>query len=116
MSKTRWTIEGTADGVMEVDGRRFAANDEGAPMMCNLVCKSLNRHTHIDDCRTTGHIGQACRGADHQHITTRLAPNPDQPKDWISHALYWRRTGKRFIDEKTTANHSLLIGFRGEPF
>ncbi|KXN87519.1 hypothetical protein AN958_08742 [Leucoagaricus sp. SymC.cos] len=92
MSRTRWVIEGSEDSVMEVNGRKFASSDNGAPMMCNLVCQSLNRHAHIDYCRTHDIKPEDCHGLEHQHITARLAPNPDQPKDWISHALYWRRS------------------------
>ncbi|KAJ3570940.1 hypothetical protein NP233_g4078 [Leucocoprinus birnbaumii] len=73
MSKTRWAIDGPDGTVMELNGRRFGSNDEGAPMMCNL----------------------RCGGPDHEHIPARLEPNPDKPKDWISHKLYWRRSGFR---------------------
>ncbi|KAF9443582.1 hypothetical protein P691DRAFT_778790 [Macrolepiota fuliginosa MF-IS2] len=91
MSKTKWVIEGPDGTAIELNGRRFAANDDGAPMMCNLVCQSMGRHAHIDYCRTDQ--DQRCTSLDHEHITERLAPNPDQPKDWISHKLYWRRSG-----------------------
>lgn len=91
MSRTRWSIDGPDGAVMELNGRRFGTNDEGAPMMCNLVCQSMGRHAHLDYCRTDG--SQRCAGPDHEHITTRLAPNPDRQKDWISHKLYWRRSG-----------------------
>jgi hypothetical protein len=35
MSKTRWAIDGPDGTAIELEGRKFAANDEGAPM---LVC------------------------------------------------------------------------------
>lgn len=94
MSKTRWAIDESDGTVIELNGRRFGSNDEGAPMMCNLVCQSMGRHAHLDYCRTTD-TTQRCAGPDHEHIPTRLAPNPDRPKDWISHKLYWRRSGFR---------------------
>ncbi|KAF5362168.1 hypothetical protein D9756_002245 [Leucocoprinus leucothites] len=93
MSRTRWAIDGPDGTAMELNGRRFGANDEGAPMMCNLVCQSMGRHAHLDYCRTDP--GQQCAGADHEHIQARLEPNRNRSKDWISHKLYWRRSGFR---------------------
>jgi hypothetical protein len=45
--KTRWSIDGPEDASLEIEGRRFSSNDEGAPMMCNLVCQAMGRHVHI---------------------------------------------------------------------
>lgn len=39
MSKTRWAIDGPEEATLEVNGRKFASNDDGAPMLCSLVCK-----------------------------------------------------------------------------
>ncbi|TFY77300.1 hypothetical protein EWM64_g6712 [Hericium alpestre] len=91
MSQTRWAIDGPDGTVVELEGRKFSANDEGAPMMCNLVCLSLGRHAHIDYCRTEE--GTLCDGPDIQHIHTRMSPAPDRAKDYITHALHWRRMG-----------------------
>ena len=33
MSKTQWAIDGPDGTVLEVDGRKFASNDDGAPML-----------------------------------------------------------------------------------
>ena len=52
MSQSRWVIEGPDGTGLEVEGRRFASNDDGAPMMCNIVCQALGRHVHIDYCRS----------------------------------------------------------------
>ncbi|KAI9434861.1 hypothetical protein H4582DRAFT_2080533 [Lactarius indigo] len=91
MTQTRWAVD-DPDGVsLELGGRKFPSNDEGAPMMCNLVCSSMGRHVHIDYCRA-GASGP-CDGAEVQHINTRMTPNPDRPKDAITHSLYWRRMG-----------------------
>jgi hypothetical protein len=90
MSKTCWVVEGP-DDTLEVQGRKYASNDDGAPMMCNLVCQRMGRHVHIDYCRATN--GASCTGAEVEHIRTRLAPNPDKAKDSITHSLYWRRSG-----------------------
>jgi hypothetical protein len=64
-------------------------------MMCNLVCSSMGRHIHISNCRTAG--GVICNGADVQHIHEQLTPDPDKPKDAITHGLYWRRIGAPIV-------------------
>ncbi|KAJ7117660.1 hypothetical protein C8R44DRAFT_791229 [Mycena epipterygia] len=91
MSKTRWAVDGPDGTVLELNGRKFGSDDDGAPMMCNLVCQEMGRHVHVDYCRADDPA--ACDGPEVQHITTRLTPNPARAKDWISHSLFWRRTG-----------------------
>ena len=91
MSRTRWAVD-DPDGTIEIDGRKFGHNDEGAPMLCNLVCKSIGRHVHIDYCRANEPT--QCRGPELLHISARMTPNPQREKDWISHSLYWKRTGE----------------------
>lgn len=90
MSRTRWSIEGPDDTILELDGHRFGSNDDCTPVMCNLVCKDMGRHAHLDYCRSDG---LACGGPELEHITERLSPNPDKAKDWVSHGMYWRRSG-----------------------
>lgn len=58
-------------------------------MLCSLVCTQQGRHAHVDYCRDP----EGCGGPDHQHMTERLLPRPELPKDWISHGLYWARSG-----------------------
>lgn len=99
MSRTQWTIDGPDGTVVELDGRKFGTNDEGAPMLCSLYCGTMGRHVHVDYCRTDAN--DVCGGSDHEHITKRMHPNPDRTKDWISHDLYWRRTGIVYGDRQT---------------
>ncbi|KAG1809706.1 uncharacterized protein BJ212DRAFT_1448752 [Suillus subaureus] len=92
MSSSRWAVDGPDDTGLEVEGRRFSSNDEGTPMMCNLVCQAVGRHIHIDYCRATD--ASACRGnSEVQHISKRLVPNPERAKDYVTHNLFWRRAG-----------------------
>ncbi|GBE82556.1 hypothetical protein SCP_0409400 [Sparassis crispa] len=91
MSQTRWVVDGPDGTAVELRGRKYSSNDEGAPMMCNLVCLAMGRHVHVDYCRTVD--GTPCDGAEVQHIPTRMAPNPNRPKDYITHNLHWRRSG-----------------------
>ncbi|KAH8094847.1 hypothetical protein BXZ70DRAFT_339404 [Cristinia sonorae] len=91
MSKTRWAVEGAEGTIVEVNGRKFASRDDGAPMLCSMYCREMGRHVHIDDCRSAKATN--CSGAGTEHIKTRVWPNPEVPKDYISHTLHWRRTG-----------------------
>ncbi|KAI5994326.1 hypothetical protein EDD15DRAFT_2432753 [Pisolithus albus] len=93
MSRTRWAIDDPDDGAaLEIEGRMFSTNDEGAPMMCNLVCQAMGRHVHIEYCRSDGEA--ACVGNDEiQHITKNLSPHPERPKDYVTHNLFWKRSG-----------------------
>ncbi|KAH7884451.1 hypothetical protein F5I97DRAFT_1937890 [Phlebopus sp. FC_14] len=94
MSRTRWTVVGSDDQALEIQGRRFSTNDEGAPMMCNLVCQAMGRHVHIDYCRADKEA--ACTGNDEiEHLSKRLLPDPDRPKDALTHSLFWKRSGFR---------------------
>ena len=91
MSRTQWAIDGPAGTILELNNRKFGVADEGAPMMCNMICQSMGRHVHIDYCRAT--VDAPCRDAEIHHITTRMSPNPQIPKDFITHSLFWRRSG-----------------------
>ena len=95
MTQTRWAVDGIDGTTLGLGGRKFPSNDERGPVMCNLVCTSMGRHVHIDYCRTEG-CGH-CDGAEVQHINERISPNPNRPKDAITHRLYWRRMGKLIV-------------------
>ncbi|KAH9017733.1 hypothetical protein EDB84DRAFT_1422808 [Lactarius hengduanensis] len=87
MSQTRWIIDGSDDTGVELKGHKFS-NDEGGLMLCHTVCMSMGRHVHVDICR-----GSDSHDSETQHIDQRISPNPDESKDWITHALHWRRMG-----------------------
>ncbi|KAG9091466.1 hypothetical protein FS749_016528, partial [Ceratobasidium sp. UAMH 11750] len=90
MTATKWVVEGDdANPVYELQGRKFGSGDEGAPMLCSLVCAAQGRHAHIDYCRDPGN----CDEPECEHISERMHPEPDRPKDWISHGLSWARSG-----------------------
>jgi hypothetical protein len=92
MSRTRWTVDGPDDVPVEIEGRKFSTNDEGAPMMCNLVCSAMGRHVHIDYCRAVDEA--ACNGnRELQHLTRKIQPDPDRAKDVLTHSLFWKRSG-----------------------
>jgi len=89
MSQTRWVVDDPDETGLEIEGRKFSSNDDGGPMLCNMVCKSMGRHVHVDICR-----GSGSHNYETKHIDKRIAPNPDRPKDWITHGLHWRRMGR----------------------
>ncbi len=91
MSKTKWAVDGPDGTVLEVDGRKFGTNDDGAPMLCSMYCRSMGRHAHIEWCRSDN--PRTCGGPELEHIRTAMQPHPQKAKDWISHSLYWKRTG-----------------------
>jgi len=91
MSRVKWMVEGQEGATLEANGEKFVTNDDGAPMMCNFYCADLGRHVHVDYCRSANPV--SCSGADIQHISTRVHPNPERAKDWITHSLHWKRMG-----------------------
>ncbi|KAF5381827.1 hypothetical protein D9757_008331 [Collybiopsis confluens] len=92
MSRTRWAID-DSNGAIELGGRKFGTGDDGAPMLCNLFCSDMDRHAHVDYCRAPP--GQPCaRSEGIEHVIHRMQPEPDRPKDWVTHSLHWRRMGE----------------------
>ncbi|KAG8713471.1 hypothetical protein FRC09_018671 [Ceratobasidium sp. 395] len=90
MTATKWVVEGSdANPIYELQGRKFGSGDEGAPMLCSLVCAAQGRHAHIDYCRDPSNCGEP----ECEHINERMHPQPDRAKDWISHSLSWARSG-----------------------
>ncbi|EUC60520.1 cytochrome P450 family protein, putative [Rhizoctonia solani AG-3 Rhs1AP] len=100
MITTQWVLQSDkddSDPMYELQGRKFGSGDEGAPMLCNLVCAAQGRHAHIDYCRDP----DSCSNTDCEHITERMHPGPDRQKDWISHATFWARSDPYPNEEQT---------------
>jgi hypothetical protein len=89
MLRTRWVIDGPDGTSLELEGRKFSSDDEGAPMLCNIVCTSMGRHVHVGYCRD--HLYD---NPEAQHIDEKMGSNPGELKDWITHGFHWRRMGK----------------------
>ncbi|GES77129.1 hypothetical protein GLOIN_2v1781565 [Rhizophagus clarus] len=68
-------------------------DDQGTFTLCNLNCKNLGRHRHIDYCQNEENCKLENQRHDIKHINGQIQPNPDRPKDFISHKLFWERTG-----------------------
>jgi hypothetical protein len=110
MVSTQWSVAGPESTVYELEGRRFGSGDEGATMQCNFVCDRQGRHAHITYCT------KDCVGNEAEHITARIEPDANQPKDWITHRLKWARNSKKFQSIQTWHGNSLSVhtlGFKG---
>ncbi|CAE6489587.1 unnamed protein product [Rhizoctonia solani] len=104
MVETKWIVEPkkdkagkTVDSGYKLENHKYGAGDEGSPMFCHMMCSKQGRHAHVDFCLDPkNHTTPAC-----EHITTRMQPEPEKPKDWISHATYWERTDPYDPSEQT---------------
>jgi hypothetical protein len=129
MSETRWAVDGPDGEVLELNGRKFSSNDDGAPMLvrhilagysgssdirqCSMVCRSMGRHAHVAFCRSNDPT--TCAGPDVHHSQTRMFPASERPKDWISHKLHWQRTGGiRPRTPSILADATSYQGFKGQ--
>ena len=56
-------------------------------MQPRLLVKEKTRH--IDYCR--GEANGPCDRAELQHVSNRIVPQPDGPKDTVAHNLAWRK-------------------------
>ncbi|PKC68809.1 hypothetical protein RhiirA1_440393 [Rhizophagus irregularis] len=90
MTQTEFTGE---DNEFEYAGYKLRVGDQGTFVLCNLFCKDLGRHRHIDYCQNAENCKLGNQGQDIQHINENVLPNPNEPKDFISHKLFWKRTG-----------------------
>ncbi|CAG8468542.1 16128_t:CDS:10 [Funneliformis caledonium] len=79
----------SVDNEFEYAGHKLRVGDRGTFVLCNLFCKDLGRHRHIDYCQSP----DICQGQDIQHNNEQVQHNPSKPKDYISHKLFCERTG-----------------------
>ncbi|CAG8734000.1 16953_t:CDS:10, partial [Gigaspora margarita] len=97
MTRTEFTSE------VEYRGHKLSADDHGTFVLCNLYCKQFGRHRHIvyyQDAST-------CKpSANKRHIDDSIEPHPEKPKDYISHSLFWERTG--FKDPYTAKEQEIF--------
>ena len=91
MEQTKWFSEEETERV-EVGGNKYGSGDFGAPVLCSLVCKSMGRHTHVVDC-VAGEDGGCSGGSELEHIATTRKHVAKGSTDWVSHNLYWKKSG-----------------------
>ncbi|CAH1761819.1 14306_t:CDS:2, partial [Entrophospora sp. SA101] len=84
------TVFTSEDDEFEYNHHKLKIGDQGSFVLCNFHCKELGRHRHIDYCQSV----DACKnGHQGQGIIHLGCPNPDQKKDFVTHKLFWERTG-----------------------
>lgn len=91
MDQSTWAIDGERNAFLETQGHKFSTGDSGAPMLCSLMCTDLRRHVHLDFCRAPS---GGCEDPETEHMNIAMDPDPSREKDWITHRLYWARSGE----------------------
>ncbi|KAK4689286.1 hypothetical protein P7C73_g826, partial [Tremellales sp. Uapishka_1] len=82
MTKSQWTMSDSM--AVNIGGHKFGSGDDGAPMLCNIVCSARHpRHTHVAFCQTPD-SEQKCTGDELEHIAETMTPDPDRAKEWGS--------------------------------
>lgn len=90
MKETQWVIENDEEARLE--GRRYATGDSGITMRCSLVCAQLGRHSHLVRCENAPGTCQNNEELEHAAIG-RLGEGETAECDWITHKLFWERSG-----------------------
>ncbi|CAG8584575.1 25121_t:CDS:10, partial [Gigaspora margarita] len=76
-------------------GHRLTIGDRGDFVLCHKLCENARHHRHIDYCKTPDVCkpGGAKSEGSFEHIPAILSPNPSREKDYVSHRIFWERTG-----------------------
>ncbi|CAH1767672.1 9095_t:CDS:2 [Entrophospora sp. SA101] len=90
MVQTEFTAE---NDEFEYKGHKLQIGDQGSFVLCNFYCKELGRHRHIDYCQNVEACKNGQQGHEVIHLDVPLEPNPDNKKDYVTHKLFWERTG-----------------------
>ncbi|CAJ0745699.1 13896_t:CDS:10, partial [Entrophospora sp. SA101] len=94
MVQTEFTGGFTAENdEFEYKGHKLQIGDQGSFVLCNFYCKELGRHRHIDYCQNVEACKNGQQGHEVIHLDVPLEPNPDNKKDYVTHKLFWERTG-----------------------
>ncbi|CAI2193304.1 10729_t:CDS:2, partial [Funneliformis geosporum] len=65
---------------------KLRIGDQRSFYLCNLFCKDIGKHHHID-------YSQNEENSDQGNDRHKLKPDIFRKKDFISHELFWERTG-----------------------
>ncbi|CAH1767584.1 10057_t:CDS:2, partial [Entrophospora sp. SA101] len=94
MVQTEFTGGFTAENdEFEYKGHKLQIGDQGSFVLCNFYCKELGRHRHIDYCQNVEACKNGQQGHEVIHLDVPLESNPDDKKDYVTHKLFWERTG-----------------------
>nr|CAG8522177.1 4868_t:CDS:10 [Entrophospora candida] len=94
MVQTEFTGGFTAENdEFEYKGHKLQIGDQGSFVLCNFYCKESGRHRHIDYCQNVEACNNGQQGHEVIHLDAPIKPNPDDKKDFVTHKLFWERTG-----------------------
>ena len=81
---------------IQVGTHKYKVGEPAVAEICHVFCKSLGRgHIHIVECDSEDSTAciYSARKDQRRHESTRYHPNPEKPKDEITHKAYWASVG-----------------------
>ena len=80
---------------IQVGSHKYKVGEPAVAEMCHIFCNSLGRgHVHVVKCDSdTGNCVHNAKEDGRRHQTTKYYPNPDVPKDEMTHEAYWAMIG-----------------------
>ncbi|ORX89069.1 hypothetical protein K493DRAFT_306093 [Basidiobolus meristosporus CBS 931.73] len=90
MVNTRFSA---VDDEFELRSHTFNVGDSGSCFLCNMYCQEFGPHAHIEYCEIGATHAVKSIDKERKHILGQLKPHPERPKDFITHKLFWDRTG-----------------------
>ena len=81
---------------IEVGNHKYKVGEQAVAEMCHIFCNTLGRgHSHIVECDSEdpNHCVYSAKEDGRRHQTMRYQPNPDIPKDELTHDSYWALIG-----------------------
>ena len=81
---------------IQVGTHKYKVGEPAVAEMCHIFCNSLGRgHIHIVECDSEDPTACVYSAKDdrRRHESTRYQPNPEIPKDEITHEAYWASIG-----------------------
>ena len=81
---------------IEVGGHKYKVGEPAVAEMCHIFCNTMGRgHVHVLECEQTN--GGKCEylktKSGRKHQSTTYHPNPNIPKDEMTHEAYWASIG-----------------------
>ena len=81
---------------IEVGNHKYKVGEQAVAEMCHIFCNTLGRgHSHIVECDSEDPKScmYSAKEDGRRHETMRYQPNPDIPKDELTHDSYWASIG-----------------------
>ena len=80
---------------IQVGSHKYKVGEPAVAEMCHIFCNSMGRgHVHIVECdNLPGRCYYNAREDGRRHQTTNYYPNPEIPKDEMTHEAYWAMIG-----------------------